>query len=145
VVDASVAVKWFVPEVHSSDALRLLSEPYELLAPDLIVAEVVNVLWKRQRCGELRLHEPRGILRDFLRVNVAVRPITAFIGIALDIAVRRGLTVYDALYLALAVTRRCQMVTADRKLYGATRRERLASLVLWIADVPTVAGPASPH
>ena len=36
VVDASVAIKWFVPEIHAEAARRLLREGITLLAPDLI-------------------------------------------------------------------------------------------------------------
>ena len=47
VVDASVAIKWFVPEIHSDAALRLRGEAYELIAPDLLILEIGNILWKR--------------------------------------------------------------------------------------------------
>jgi predicted nucleic acid-binding protein len=80
--------------------------------------------------------QAREILRDFLRIKLAVQATKA---------VRRGLTVYDALYLALAVTRRCQMVTADQKLYGATRPGRLSAQVLWVADVPPPTSSPSRH
>ena len=36
VVDASVAVKWFLPEIHSEAALRYLDGDYERVAPDLL-------------------------------------------------------------------------------------------------------------
>ena len=39
VVDASVVVKWFVPEIHSDAARRLLVLPHEYIAPDLLFAE----------------------------------------------------------------------------------------------------------
>ena len=42
VVDASVAVKWYVPEIHSEAAAKLLSGPYELIAPDLILPEAAG-------------------------------------------------------------------------------------------------------
>jgi predicted nucleic acid-binding protein len=57
VVDASVAVKWFVPEIHSAEALRLLSLYCELLAPDLLPSEFGNILWKKTRRGEIRVPE----------------------------------------------------------------------------------------
>ena len=49
VVDASVAIKWFVPEIHAEAARRLLREGITLLAPDLIWAEVANALWRMRR------------------------------------------------------------------------------------------------
>ena len=44
VIDASVAVKWFVPEIHSAAAARLLEPEIVLCAPDLIGPEFGNVL-----------------------------------------------------------------------------------------------------
>ena len=52
VVDASVAVKWVLKE-PDSDAARRIVDRAELLAPDLLWAESGNVLWRRQRSGEL--------------------------------------------------------------------------------------------
>ncbi|MEH2024315.1 type II toxin-antitoxin system VapC family toxin [Nostoc sp.] len=49
VLDASVAIKWFVLEVHSDKARRLLTSNYTFLVPDFFFAEVANVLWKRVR------------------------------------------------------------------------------------------------
>jgi hypothetical protein len=53
VVDASVAIKWFLPEIHSDAALRLLAGEHTLHAPDLIFSEFGNVLWKRFRKREI--------------------------------------------------------------------------------------------
>ena len=47
VIDASVAVKWFIPEIHSQTAVKLLAGKKTLYAPDLIYAEVGNTLWKK--------------------------------------------------------------------------------------------------
>lgn len=52
VVDASVAVKWVVAEIHFESARRLLERDYSLLVPDFFFAEVANVFWKRVRRGE---------------------------------------------------------------------------------------------
>ncbi|OFW37311.1 MAG: hypothetical protein A3F70_06700 [Acidobacteria bacterium RIFCSPLOWO2_12_FULL_67_14] len=49
VVDASVVVKWCVPEVHSDAARRLLAKPHEYVAPDLLFAETANTIWKKMR------------------------------------------------------------------------------------------------
>ena len=52
VVDASVAVKWFFPEVHEADALRLIHGRHDLLVPDVFFSEFGNALWKRLRRRE---------------------------------------------------------------------------------------------
>ena len=135
VVDASVAVKWFIPEAHADDAERVLAGDHELLAPDLIWPEVANALWKKCSRGELGSVAATSILRDFARFPLVIQPAAHFIETALDIAVRRAYTVYDSLYLAVALARRCSLVTADRKLYDTVRRGPFASHLLWVADV----------
>ena len=46
VVDASVAVKWLIEEPGTADAMDLLNGSDAVIALDLVVAEVANVVWK---------------------------------------------------------------------------------------------------
>ncbi|MFL6248079.1 MAG: type II toxin-antitoxin system VapC family toxin, partial [Thermoanaerobaculia bacterium] len=62
VVDASVAIKWFVPEIHSLAAARLLDPAVYVLAPDLIGPEIGNTLWKKMRRAEITQAEASDIL-----------------------------------------------------------------------------------
>lgn len=55
--------------------------------------------------------------------------------LALDIAVRIDQAVYDCVYLALAVTNQCQMVTADERFYNSLSRDTLFSQVCWIENL----------
>lgn len=55
VVDASVAVKWYVQEEHSVNAERLLDGSFELNAPELICPEFGSIIWKKYRKGDLTL------------------------------------------------------------------------------------------
>lgn len=107
VVDASVVIKWLLPELHSGAARRVLSKDNELLAPDLLWAEVGNVLWKRCRARQITADDARDLLLDFKRFPVSITPSALLISAALDIATRLNRTVYDSLYLALAMSRRC--------------------------------------
>ncbi len=134
VVDASVAVKWFVPEIHHDTALRLLDDRYDLLAPDLIAPEVVNTLWKKIRRHELTVEEGRDAVRLFSSLSLEIYQSRPAILLALEIALDTGGTVYDSVYLALAVVESCPMITADRKLYSRVKRSSFASNVLWVED-----------
>jgi predicted nucleic acid-binding protein len=134
VVDVSVAVKWFLPEVHAEAARQLIAPEYELAAPDLIWPEFGNVLWKRRRRQEMTAEMSHQILADFRRIPMMIAPADPFIPLALEIADRTGRTVYDALYLAMAEQAGCRMVTADRKLYNALRGDRTAAHIAWIED-----------
>ena len=79
VVDASVAVKWLVNEQASEAAHRLLNSEERLVAPDFIVVEVGNVLWKKLRRGELTdpSRERRPGVTHILRAAGAVCPTCA--------------------------------------------------------------------
>lgn len=135
VVDASVAVKWFVPEALSIEARHLLAPEYELLAPDLLWAEVGNVLWKKHRRGEFDEGTATRILRDFSQVPVEFHPSSRLTEAALRHAIRIGITVYDGLYLALAAGNGCRMVTADRRLHEACHGGAMHRLVAWVGQV----------
>jgi predicted nucleic acid-binding protein len=128
VVDSSVALKWFVPEVLSDQAADLLDGSHELLAPDLLFAEFGNILWKKIGRRELKIREGREILAALERVPFVVTPASELLRPALEIAVAHNRTVYDSLYVALAAARGCTLITADDRLARAF-----------------AAGPLAPH
>ncbi len=136
VVDASVAVKWLVPERHAEAALRALSRDYSLLAPDLIWAEVGNTLWKKWRRGEIREEEASRLLKDFRRFPLRIYASHGLLNLAWDVAARFGRSLYDSLYLALADHMGCQLVTADRRLHRTLERRPLGAGLLWVEDLP---------
>ena len=72
VVDASVAIKWYLPEVHSEDALRLLNDERELLVPDLVWSEVGNILWKKWLKDQLTAEQPPAILQDLGHLGLVI-------------------------------------------------------------------------
>jgi predicted nucleic acid-binding protein len=125
VVDASVAIKWVVDEPGTAQALRLLRHP--LSAPDLLIAECTNILWKKVRRGELSDQEAvvtTGLLRG---ADVTLEPMSALMEPTLRLALRLGNAAYDCFYLALAELTGTAFVTADEVL---VRRVRSAGLPL---------------
>jgi predicted nucleic acid-binding protein len=140
VVDASVAVKWFVPEALSDEAASLLDDPVELLAPDLLYSEAGNILWKKVARGEIEERDARDILAALVRVPLSVVPSSALVEGALEIALARRRTVYDGLYVALAVARDAVLVTADDRLVEALREGPLASRVRALRGDPGESG-----
>jgi predicted nucleic acid-binding protein len=119
VVDASVVVKWFVPEIHSDAARRLLTLPYEYFAPDLLFAETANTVWKKIRRGELTAEHGRQLVEDIDRIAVETVSCRVLAADAHALANATGRTVYDSLYLALAVRLKTRMLTADQRLAAA--------------------------
>lgn len=135
VVDASVAVKWFLPEPLADAAEILLGGAYELLAPELLVLEVENALWKRLRRHELAGASARRIVRDLERAPIEMFSIRRWASLALDLAVRYEITVYDGLYLAVATGHDCRLVTADRRLFEACSRGGAGPRLSWLEEI----------
>lgn len=119
VVDASVAAKWFFPEQRSRAALRLLDGKHYLLAPDLIRGELGNIAWKNHRRGLITADEAAEIVRQFLLLPLEICDSDLLIVSAVELATATGRTVYDSLYVALALDRKAVFVTADQRLVNA--------------------------
>ena len=128
VVDASVVIKWFVPEIQSAAARRLLALPHEYVAPDLLFAETANTIWKKIRRKELSAEEGQQLVADIGRIAVETVSCRALAEDAHALADATGRTVYDSMYVALAVRLNTRSITADDRLEAALR------------NVPAVAG-----
>lgn len=136
VVDSSVAIKWFVVEPYAVEAHRLL-EAYEtgtltLLAPDLLYAEVGNIVWKKHRFQGLAAEDAEAIIAAFRLVTFVVTSDAVLLEEAYRLAAAHQRTVYDALYLALSLREHCPWVTADEKIVNA-----LAGTfphIIWVAN-----------
>lgn len=67
VVDASLVIKWFVPEIHAESARRWLEASHDYVASDLLFPEVGNSVWKKVRRQELTDAEGRSLVTDLAR------------------------------------------------------------------------------
>ena len=122
-MDSSVVVKWFLPEPSRNQAIRLLRNYQDgrirLIAPALVMTEVASVFCKRARRGELKesaVHHAYRLLKVCSPVLVAD---VELLDDAVRLSITSGQAVYDCLYLALAIHRGCEMVTADAKFHNA--------------------------
>jgi predicted nucleic acid-binding protein len=134
VVDASVALKWYVPEIGSLTAGRLLSLPARLIAPDLIVPEIGNILWKLLRRADITPEQSLTILETFETTSLTLLPSVDLLRPALEMAVALDHGVYDCIYLALAKSRDCVMVTADRRFHTPVSASAFANHIHWFED-----------
>lgn len=114
VVDSSVAAKWFLREPGTEEAEGLLAGSAPLVAPDLVLAEVANALWKNARRGGAERFAPA--LRRLPGLFARLFPMTGLEQDAFDLALRRNHPVYDCFYVALARRERAPLVTADARL-----------------------------
>ena len=136
VIDASIAVKWVVEEDGTSEALTLRRRA-KVTAPELLVAECANILWKKVQRDELSKDEALLAARLLQAAEIEFLPTRYLLEAATQIAIELNHAAYDCLYLALAAERDCRFVTADesfvRKLSEGHRR-RFRQRVIGLAQ-----------
>ncbi len=117
-VDANVAVKWFLPEPLSDAAEALLRTKDILVAPDLIRIEVASAITRRFRRGELTAAEAKEIVQLWTEVLkkgvVHVYSSLDDLAEAGRLSVEMRHAIQDCLYLAMAIRLGARFVTADR-------------------------------
>lgn len=136
VLDASVVIKNYVPEVHSAEARRWRGVAAAFHAPTFFDVEIANIVWKKVRRAEITRAQADIVLAQVLALPITRHPDGPLVAAALDIADRTGRTVYDSMYVALAIHLGCQAVTADLKLFNALSATPSGSHIRWVADVP---------
>ena len=121
VIDASAAASWLLPD-ETAGAYQEILQTAELNAPVLFWAEMRNILViseRRKRLTGNMVSEAVSIL-DALKVNFDNSPDG---GRVLQLAREHDLTVYDALYVELALRLQIPFVTHDRKLAAVAKQE----------------------
>lgn len=131
VVDTSALIRLFVPDGPVPGGLEAFFHEVETgrsraLAPELLVAETANVVLKKQRLGELNLEESRSLLRDMVSMPIELLPHLPLAEDAYNLALEHELSVYDALFLALALENNAVFFTADHHLGRAAEALHLA-------------------
>ena len=131
VVDPSVATLWFANEPGSERCASLLSSEYVLAAPDLLLPETVNALWKKHRLGEIEAALVEQAVVNLLALDIDVIPSSELLMHAVRLAMSSKSPVYDCLYLALAQRRDASLATGDRRLARAARSLPDKPIPLW--------------
>lgn len=138
ITDSGVVVKWFVDEPYSTEARRVLrayrAGSVSLLAPDLLYAEVGNIVWKKQQFQGLPANTAGRVPRAMRQLDISLTSARLLLDDAHRLAVAHGRTVYDALYLALSVREKCRFVTADERLVNAVGAA--FPDMVWVANWP---------
>lgn|SRR5262245_15324501 len=134
VVDASVAIKWVIPEVLTEEADRLWGGDDEMLAPDLLLVEVANVLWRKMANREISPQEADRAFTLLSESGIDLRQTAPLLPRAMQVARRLHHPVYDCVYLALAEREQATFVTADRRLL----RRVSAGPHVAVADLRTI-------
>ena len=124
VLDASAVVRLILLDPVAADWAQTLETAGMVVAPELMLTEVANTLWKLQRAQQLQGVNPQELLVHAKGLVDHIEPDRQLQVEALALAIHFNHSVYDCVYLALARREAATLVTADRKL------QTLASQVL---------------
>lgn len=132
VVDASVALSWYLDDEQDADALAILARVRAngAVVPSLWRLEIANVLLLKLRRGRLSPQAFRIAIGelDELAIEVDAHTDEQAFGETIQLAQRHGLTAYDAAYLELAQRRGLALATLDRELRAAAQSAGLVTM-----------------
>ncbi len=134
VIDSCVCAKWLIKEDHSEKAIGLLSMDLELLAPDIVLIEAANVLWKTVKRGLLTPEQADARLTNLPSFFNRLLPAYDLAPEALALGVAVDVPVYDCLYVVAGRRAGANLVTADDKLIAKLAGTPDRSNVIHIAD-----------
>ncbi|RYG86114.1 MAG: PIN domain-containing protein [Alphaproteobacteria bacterium] len=134
VVDASVAIKWAVDEVGRDAARQLVLEGHVLVAPDFLLLEVANIVWKKVRLRELDAVQALAVIAEIQLPISRFLPSAPLTLRALKLALELDHPAYDCLYLAAAETAGGAVVTADSRMLGLKAKGLSSSLVTGLEE-----------
>ena len=121
VIDTSALIRLYIPDgLIPQDLERIIDSAWRtetaLLVPELVMAETGQVLLKKEKAGYLNVEEVDEIMTAILELPLEVVGHREIISDALTMARNYQLTVYDAIFLVLALNNHAELITADRQL-----------------------------
>jgi len=131
VIDASILVKFILKEEGWNKVADFLKAG--TISVDLVIKETVNAIWKRVMRKEISLEETKDMfeaVKEILNKAVIIENEMDYIDEAFEISIRRNITVYDSLYIALAKKKKLGLLTADEIQAQVASLEEVRAIVL---------------
>lgn len=131
VIDTSVVVKFILKEEDWNKIADFLKAG--TISVDLVIKETVNAIWKRVMRKEISLEEAKDMfeaMKEILNKAVIIENEMDYIDEAFEISIRRNITVYDSLYIALAKKKKLELLTADEIQAQVASLEEVRAIVL---------------
>jgi len=122
VLDASAAVRLLLADTAAADLAERVSGAALVLAPELMLTELANTLWKLQRADRLNDLDPQELLAEARELVDRLEPDRHLQAEALALACHLNHPVYDCLYLALARREAASLISSDRRLNALAKR-----------------------
>jgi predicted nucleic acid-binding protein len=133
VIDASVIVKWYLPEIYSEESLKLLDE-YEIHTVDVAIPQVATALSKRIRTGEVKGHEGKRIMENLVKLPIHFAPMDTLASNAIELGSITSRSFNESLYFVLALRRQTKLITADFRWYGMLSTGKLKKYVAFVNE-----------
>ncbi len=134
VIDASVAVKFLVREHDTEQARKLITSPELLIAPDWLLIEAASTFWKKVKRSELLAVHAERHIEDLPLFFGKLFPSADLAKESLRLALRLKHSVYDCLYLALAIQENTRLVTADEPFHCRAVENGMDGHVILLRD-----------
>jgi len=115
VVDACVAIKWFLPEKNYQKAGKILSSYNRMFAPDLFLVEMDSIITKKVRQRLIETEDAYRIYEEVRNIPIQIIPYSLIGKLAFDLSVALPITQYDACYLAVAIEFGEKVISADMR------------------------------
>jgi predicted nucleic acid-binding protein len=122
VLDASAAVRLILADPAAADLAERVGGAALVLAPELMLTELANTLWRLQRADRLNDHDPQELLAEARELVDRLEPDRHLQAEALALACHLNHPVYDCLYLALARREAASLISSDRRLNALAER-----------------------
>jgi len=122
VLDASAAVRLILADPAAADLAERVGGAALVLAPELMLTELANTLWKLQRADRLNDLDPQELLAEARELVDRLEPDRHLQAEALALACHLNHPVYDCLYLALARPEAASLISSDRRLNALAER-----------------------
>lgn len=135
VIDASVAIKWFLKETFSEKARSLLTTDTEWIIPKLFFLETTAILTKKFRRRELSASQVRHIFDVLQSVPFTIYEDRTLLSAALSLSLNTHTSVYDSMYLTLAISEQTTFITADKRFANRIKQTGYGSFITNIKEL----------
>lgn len=135
VIDPSVAIKWFLPEINSKQARSFFTTNHVWHIPELFYLELTSVISKKYRKREIDETEVSKIYNVVRKLPFKTHADHDLLDDALKLSIMTQTSVHDCMYLALAIHLKLEFVTADNRFERRLRDFNLEKYVLSIDSV----------
>jgi predicted nucleic acid-binding protein len=134
VVDASVALKWFVDEPRHNIARELLASGVALAAPDLVLIETMNAFQKKVSLGQMTGEQAQRAASTLEDCFHHLAPVSTLLPAAMDMSICLKHPIYDCAYLICAEELHGHLITDDEKFFSRCAQQRRTDNIVLLKD-----------